>query len=280
MIELSDEISGKFSGADIFDQVMALEGEVFRAKEGRRTLMFKHGGQEYFAKIHSGIGWREVWKNLSQLRCPIVDASNEWKAVELLERVGVATVEIVGRGRRGVNPAKIESFVIMRALDERVEVEDFLKDFGGLVGAMRLILKRKIVYKVADAARKMHHAGINHRDFYLCHFHILERDWSGWTPDEDFRLPLIDLHRAQIRNKVPRRWLVKDLGALLFSAIDCEISDRDIVGFLRVYIGPHWRVQLRGESGLWLAVVRRAAKFYQRHRGKPMRLPGVFRYLV
>lgn len=280
MIELSDEIRSKVSGPDIFDQVMALNGDVYRAKEGRRTLMFEHHGRQYFAKIHSGIGWGEIWKNLSQLRYPILDASSEWKAVEALEDIGVATVKIVGRGKRGINPAKIQSFVIMRALDERVEVEDFLKDLGGLTGPRRSILKREIVRKVADAARKMHHAGINHRDFYLCHFHILERDWSEWLPGEDFRLPLIDLHRAQIRNKVPRRWLVKDLGALLFSAIDCNISDRDIVSFLRVYIGPHWRKRLGDESGFWLAVLNRAGKFYQRHRGKRMRLPGVFRHLV
>jgi len=279
MIEIADELCDKFAGVNAFDQVMALDGDVYRAKEGRRTLLFKHGGREYFAKIHSGVGWKEIWKNLSSLRLPIVDASNEWVAVDLLESVGVDTVKIVGKGSRGGNPAKIESFVIMRALDERVEVEDFLKDFGGVSGPKRLKLKRKIIRHVADSARRMHGAGMNHRDFYLCHFHILEQDWSRWDNESEFCLPLIDLHRAQIRDEVPRRWLVKDLGALVFSAIDCELSDRDWVAFLRVYLGADWKTQLRKKAGLWLAVMVRAAKFYRKHRGVDPEFPGVFNHL-
>lgn len=279
MFELAEELQGLVKGDDAFDQVMSLDGEIYRAKEGRRTLLFEHKGREYFAKIHRGIGWREIWKNLSGFRLPITDASNEWLAVDLLERAGVETVKIVGKGSRGANPAQIESFVIMRALDERVELEDFLKDFGGLTGSGRLRLKRKLVRKVADAARRMHGAGMNHRDFYLCHFHIMQRDWTGDESAEEIHLPLIDLHRAQIRPQVPRRWLVKDLGALLFSAVDCEINDRDLLAFLREYLGADWKLQLQNHAGIWQDVVRRAESFYQRHRGQPMPLPGVFAHL-
>jgi len=280
MIELADELKDRFSEANTFDEVMALEGDVYRAKEGRRTLLFEHGGREYFAKIHSGIGWGEIWKNLTRFRLPVTDASNEWKAVDLLEKSGVETVQIVGKGVRGSNPAKIESFVIMRALDERVEVEDFLKDFGGLTGPGRLRLKRNIIRKVADAAKRMHGAGMNHRDFYLCHFHIKDREWTGDESEDEIRLPLIDLHRAQIRDSVPRRWLVKDLGALLFSAIDCEITDRDWVAFLKVYLGPDWKKELRENEVLWRGVILRAKKFYGRHRGKTPTFPGVFEALL
>lgn len=277
MIELSAEMRDKFSGADAFDQVMALEGEVYRAKEGRRTLLFEHGGEEYFAKIHHGIGWGEIWKNLTSFRLPVTDASNEWQAVDLLEKSGVATVKIVGKGTRGVNPAKRESFVIMEALTERVEVEDFLKEIPHSLSPERqLALKRAIIRQVADAARRMHGAGMNHRDFYLCHFHIIDRDWSSWTPDEPLRLPLIDLHRAQIRASVPHRWLAKDLGALLFSALDCPITDRDLVAFLRVYLGADWKQQLETEATLWTDVVKRAKGFYRKHRGRDAQLPGAF----
>lgn len=280
MIELSAAMRERFSGADAFDQVMALEGEVYRAKEGRRTLLFHHAGREYFAKIHHGIGWGEIWKNLSSFRMPVTDASNEWKAAEVLEKAGVETVKIVGKGTRGANPASRESFVIMEALAERVEVEDFLKEMGDLPGDTRLALKRAIVRKVADAARRMHSAGVNHRDFYLCHFHILGRDWSQWRRGEEFRLPLLDLHRAQIRAGVPRRWLVKDLGALLFSAVDCPVTDRDLVAFLRGYLGADWKRQVLGDAPLWKGVVRRASGFYRRHRGRDASLPGVFGRLV
>ena len=276
MIELSAEMRDKFPGANAFEQVMALDGEVYRAKEGRRTLLFEYEGREYFAKIHHGIGWGEIWKNLSSFRLPVTDASNEWKAVNLLEKEGVATVKIVGKGMRGSNPAKRESFVIMEALEERVEVEDFLKQMHHLSVVQRLALKREIITTVADAARRMHEGGMNHRDFYLCHFHIMDRDWSEWKEGDGIRLPLLDLHRAQIRAKVPERWLVKDLGALLFSAIDCNITDRDIVMFLKVYLGDQWRERLQSDVKLWQGVIRRATGFYKKHRGESARLPGVF----
>lgn len=276
MIELSKEMLEKFPGPDAFGSVMAMEGELYRAKEGRRTIRFAHNGRDYFAKIHHGIGWGEVVKNLASFRLPVIDASNEWRAVRLLERAKVATVRIVGKGVRGMNPAKRESFVIMEALDERIEVEDFLKEMGQLPQRTRLALKRAIVRRVADAARRMHGAGMNHRDFYLCHFHIMERDWSAWRIGEPFNLPLLDLHRSQIRRIVPQRWLVKDLGALLFSAIDCGITDRDIITFLRAYLGDGWKQRLNDDAELWRSVVRRAGSFYQRHRGKEMRMPGVF----
>ena len=51
-----------------FDEVMAVDGKEYRAKEGRRTVSFFCEGEEYFAKVHRGIGWGEIWKNLSQLK--------------------------------------------------------------------------------------------------------------------------------------------------------------------------------------------------------------------
>ena len=273
MIELAAEIRDKFSGADAFEQVMALEGDVYRAKEGRRTLLFTHHGKEYFAKIHHGIGWGEIWKNLMSFRMPVIDASNEWKAVDVLEKVGVPTVKIVGKGVRGKNPARRESFVIMEALHERIEVEDFLKELHVTCSPQKgFLLKRAILHRVAGSAKRMHEAGMNHRDFYLCHFHILEKDWSQWVPGDPFNLPLLDLHRAQIRERVPHRWLAKDLGALLFSAIDCGITDRDIIRFLRVYHGVKWRKHLEDNTAMWRAVAKRAAQFYQKHRNKALQL--------
>lgn len=277
MLEISPELHDRFN--DSFDAVMDLEGEIFRAKEGRRTLSFKHQGKEYFAKIHRGIGWREIIKNLVSFKLPVVDASNEWKAVDLLESVDVATVKIVGKGVRGSNPATRESFVIMRALDERVEVEDFLNDLASIAGSNKWALKRKIITQVADSARRMHGAGMNHRDFYLCHFHIIERspdDWKSWKEDDELRLPLLDLHRAQIRATVPKRWLIKDLGALYYSALDAGITSRDVVLFLKTYLGDDWRKQCQRDISFWRSVSNRASGFYQKHRKKPAPLPAAF----
>ena len=56
-------------------------------------------------------------------------------------------------------------------------------------------------------ARRMHDAGINHRDFYICHFHLDELSLQ----EQETRCYLIDLHRAQIRERTPRRWRIRTL---------------------------------------------------------------------
>ena len=45
-------------------------GDVYRDKEGRRTLRIHHGGRSFFLKLHAGVGWPEIFKNLLQGRLP------------------------------------------------------------------------------------------------------------------------------------------------------------------------------------------------------------------
>jgi heptose I phosphotransferase len=91
----------------------------------------------------------------------------------------------------------------------------------------------------------MHQGGVNHRDFYLCHF-LLHLDPPP-TP-EHFRLSLIDLHRAQLRARTPRRWRDKDLAALYFSVLDIGLTKRDLLRFLAAYFARPLRLLLREEA--------------------------------
>lgn len=250
-----------------FDEVMAVDGKEYRAKEGRRTVSFFCEGEEYFAKVHRGIGWGEIWKNLSQLKKPVVDASNEWLAADLLHEIGVDTITVVGRGLRDGNPATRDSFVLMEALAERGTVEELLKK------ERDVRLRRMVTRKVATSAGRMHRVGMNHRDFYLCHFHAPDRDWSQWGGEDDFVLPVMDLHRAQLRKRVPRRWLVKDLGALFYSALDCGISRGEVFLFLKTYLGENWKEEFRADRKFWDAVIVRGRKFYRKHCGSDPVLP-------
>ena len=45
-----------------------LSGEVFRDVADRRTLRVEIGRRGYFAKLHFGVGWAEILKNLLTLR--------------------------------------------------------------------------------------------------------------------------------------------------------------------------------------------------------------------
>jgi hypothetical protein len=111
---------------------------------------------------------------------------------------------------------------------------------------------------------------LNHRDFYLCHFLVRDRDWTKWTPDDRLDLVLIDLHRVQRRESVPERWLVKDLGGLLFSAMDAGLTRRDLLRFITTYRQGPWREVLKRESAFWRKVRDNALKLYDTiHRREP-----------
>jgi heptose I phosphotransferase len=107
----------------------------------------------------------------------------------------------------------------------------------------------------------MHEGGVNHRDFYICHF-LLHLEPSPTATD--FKLSLIDLHRAQVRPKTPRRWRDKDLSALYFSALGIGMTQRDFLRFLRVYFDCPLRDVLRDEAGLLEHLNREAAHLQRR----------------
>ena len=107
----------------------------------------------------------------------------------------------------------------------------------------------------------MHRAGVNHRDCYICHF-LLHTD-KPVTAD-DFRLSVIDLHRAQVRSQLPMRWRNKDLAALYFSVLDIGLTRRDKLRFLRGYFQQPLRQTFSAERSLLAWLERKAEALYAR----------------
>ncbi|MCB1678172.1 MAG: lipopolysaccharide core heptose(I) kinase RfaP [Halioglobus sp.] len=242
----------------------AAPGDVYRHREGRKTLRCHWRGRPFFLKLHSGIGWREIAKNLLQLRAPVLGAANEYRAVRALERLGVDTLSVAAYACRGRNPATRQSLLLSDELVGTVSLEEYCADWASAPPPPDIRLR--LLCKLADTARRMHGAGINHRDFYLCHFHLDPATLERPRP----RCHLIDLHRAQLRRCVPRRWRVKDLAGLYFSAMDCGLSRRDVLRFIRHYSAGGLRAALGEQAGLWRDVERRALQLYRRdHRREP-----------
>ena len=242
---LEEPFRSLWASEDPFSAVEALEGQVFRELEGRRTLRNEVAGRGYFVKIHRGIGWGEIFKNLLSLRLPVLGAQNEWQAIRRLQELGIDSMHAVAFGRRGSNPARQLSFIVTEELTPTVSLEDYCLGWANNPPAVRL--KRALIRCVADSARRMHQGGVNHRDLYLCHF-LLHLDPKP-TP-ESFRLSLIDLHRAQLRARTPRRWRDKDLAALYFSVLDIGLTKRDLLCFLAAYFVRPLRLLLREEAPL------------------------------
>lgn len=261
---LSDRIARAWQGKDPFAIVRTQSGDIYRELEGRRTLRFELAGEAFFLKVHQGIGWLEVIKNLIQLRLPIVGASNEWQAINRLHEIGVHTMTAVGYGRRGVNPATLLSFIITEELRDTLSLEDMCERWPAQPPGFAF--KQAVIKQVAEIAKRIHEHGINHRDFYLCHFLADVSCGEENLNAENLTLYLVDLHRAQLRRKTPLRWIIKDLGGLYFSALDIGLTSRDVWRFMRYYSGKSLR-ELQSERDFWLKVKARARHIQVRYRG-------------
>jgi len=259
---LRDDLAVAWHGADPFAHVAQLDGEIYRDVAARRTFRFEAAGRGYFAKVHFGVGWREILKNLLLLRRPVVDASNEYEACLLLPRYGVPTPAPAAFGVRGLNPASRLSFIVCDELTDHVSLATLTRDWHSMPPAPSF--KRQLIRAVAEITRAMHRAGVVHRDYYLYHLLLDQRALESGR----VALSLIDLHRAQLHGRIPRGLLVKDLGALLFWCLDLPLTARDVLRFVRAYEGRPLRLALDENGVFWARVRRRAIALYRKGKRK------------
>ena len=263
LVFIDESLRSAWAGRDPFEAVEALQGEVFRELEARRTLRTEIAGRACFVKIHRGVGWSEIFKNLVSLRLPVLGAGNEYRAIRRLEQLGVDTMHALAYGERGVNPAARHSFIVTEELAPTISLEDYCRDWPK--APPPVALKRALIKRVAEMAGRMHRGGVNHRDFYICHF-LLHLDPPPSAAE--FKLSLIDLHRAQLRAKTPPRWLEKDLSSLYFSALKIGLTRRDFLRFLKGYFEKPLREVLKNEKVMLACLVLEARRLQERYLRK------------
>ena len=232
--------------ADPIAWLEARAGRVHRDLPSRRTFEFEHAGARWFAKIHLGVGERELLKNLLVGRLPVFGAEAERAAIACLDAAGLPTLALAAFGMRSdLLPTRRRSFLVTRAIEHDETLDDRVR-------AVTLTPRerRARIRALAALVRQMHDAGVNHRDLYLVHVLLTIHG-----------LRLIDLHRAQVRSTVPRRWRAKDLAALAFSArATGRLSAADERRFVACYVsGP-----LRVDAKFWREVERRAQRMARR----------------
>ena len=259
---LDDFFADQWRAKDPFVAVDEISGEIFRKVKNRRTLRFECGGRSFFLKSHGGVGWHEIFKNLFSFKLPVLGAGNEFRAIRKLERLGIPTMYCAAYGERGGNPAHRKSFIVTGDLGCIPSLEDICGKWQASPPDPRF--KRALIDRVAKTSRVLAVNGMNHRDYYLCHF--LMREGEG-----EFTLHLIDLHRMEIRRKIPYRYLIKDLGGLWFSAMDAALSRTDVLRFVAAYSGRSLREELALNGKLWRDVARVGDKLYLKVHNRPPR---------
>lgn len=203
-------------------------GQLVTLQRGRTVTRLELNGRAFYLKRNQ-FNWREFIKTLLHLRLPPRNAVTEWKNISAIKRIGIPTLKPIAMGEKRLSGLEIASFILTEELYGAEPLEKVIPSkLSGELSDGNRKWKYSILRRVAQIARRMHANGMCHQDFYLGHLF--------WTPDDT--LYLIDLQRVVNRSKLPRRYIVKDLGQLNFSA-DCvgNISRTDRMRFLLLYLG-------------------------------------------
>jgi heptose I phosphotransferase len=210
------------SGLDTLEHIMAIPGStVMRQAPGRITVRVElPGGLVFYLKRHTH---------------PSAQAGTagvrEWDNIEALNALGISCPVLVAAGSGTLNGSPC-SFLITAAIPDAIPLDDYLRQLYDAHGDETIWReKRELISKLAELARKLHHHGFHHKDFYLCHMFVNHK-----TPMAE-PLTLIDLQRLGRTRFFRRRWIVKDLAALNYSATPDFTTATDRLRFVMVYLG-------------------------------------------
>ena len=225
-----ESLLGREGLASFDDFMQTAKGEVLGHRVGRTrrriTLDGAAGPVVFYLKQYHGA--QCLARLVGVLGKKTSPGRRELNNIISIERAGLATVRAAAVGEAGPRDG---SFILLEELSGYQPLHEFLKDFLTEAEEPNVLrTKRELIRAVARLTRKMHRAGIVHRDFYLCHIFV--------RPDEPAQsLRLIDLQRVRRRRKVSLYGMVKDLAALNYSADHPGISRTDKMRFVCEYFG-------------------------------------------
>lgn len=224
-----------------FREIMATsDGRRLRALKDRENwrldLAHPSGVQGAFLKKHHGrsLGsWLRAKFNLG----PGATAGRvEARNIARLSRAGIAAMRLIAFGEQLHCDGTLESFVLTEELTGYLQLDQFIKQRFAPIADLEPHSEqhdqwRTLIAQVAELASKFHRMGYNHRDLYCCHFFIKEP-----RPGQ-FLVNLIDLQRVEHRARWRRRWIVKDLAQLAYSAPREFVTCRQKLLFMKRYLG-------------------------------------------
>lgn len=246
------------NGLDTFAAVMQRTGFMMRSVPGRSTVrieLLAGAGNlraAYLKRYEPAyLRWWE-WA-LRWLRWPGVtdEARHEWDMLLALRRHGFLTAEPLALGQQPVAGVVRRSFLLTAEIAGGIAAHEYVRKLDA--GARRAFARQ-----VGDLTRRLHHTGFIHKDYYLNHVLVVESSATSEAP----ALFLIDLQRVQGPGRFSRRWYVKDLAALGYSAQLAGATRADCLAFYHTYAGR--KVQGPADRRLLRAVLRRVAALHRR----------------
>lgn len=232
------EASGLLEGTRVFD------GQFDSVKATLKTRQTLRAGDFYIKRYLVDVETSKRWFAASFASM----AEREWAVLHRLAEADIPSIEPAALIHDTEGGQIKRACLITRALPDTETLEE-----ADRTPAQR----RTLATRVGEMLRDMHDAGVNHRDCYLVHWRVTDED----------RLFITDLNRADIRGRVGRRWRVKDLAALLFSAQGHTTTTERARAF-KAYLGGR---PLRKFAGLMRAVERKAARMARHTQRKVSR---------
>ncbi|NUQ63935.1 MAG: hypothetical protein HUU20_15765 [Pirellulales bacterium] len=228
------------SGLKEFDAVMGIsEGRCLRALKDRENWRLElhhphHTPRGAFLKKHHIRTWTSWLRARIGAEPGDTAGRVEARNVRRLTADGIAVMGLIAYGEQLHRNGRLESFVLTEELTGYTPLDHLLpKRFPPLseYPQRRDRDLRTLVRQIAQIARRFHESGYNHRDLYCGHFFVKE------GAPGSFDIKLIDLQRVQHRRHFRRRWIVKDLAQLAWSASREHIRCSDRMAFMREYLG-------------------------------------------
>jgi heptosyltransferase-2 len=177
----------------------------------------------------------------------------EFTTASRLRAFGIKTPKTICYGEQWAGLFEKRSFIITEKIRDAESLERRLPDhFAEEATDRNLQLTRAFITQLADFVKKFHETGYRHRDLYFAHiFHT-----------DDGKFYLIDLARAFKPLVLGRRFQIKDIAQLHYSAPGRYFSKTDRMRFYLRYSG---RETLSREDKLFIRKVVRKAKRMARH---------------
>ena len=165
----------------------------------------------------------------------------------------IDTPKVIAYGGQWSGVFEKRSFIITQKLEKAEALERRLPDcFYEHPNNKKLKQRRRFIEELADFAKLFHKTGFCHRDFYLAH---IFRSNTG-------QLFLIDLQRAFKPIMLGRRFRVKDIAQLYYSAPGKYFTRADRMRFYLRYTG---KTKLTWTDRMFIHDIKTRARRMARH---------------
>jgi heptosyltransferase-2 len=181
------------------------------------------------------------------------EALRELDAVNKLTERGINTPQVIAYGEQRNAFFETRSFIITEKIPKAESLERKLPDcFEAPATIERLKQQRNFVTQIATFIKKFHETNYRHRDLYLSHIFYGE---SG-------KFYLIDLARVFKPILMRKRFQIKDIAQIYYSAPGTRFSKTDRMRFYMTYVGQS---KLRRKDKVFIRKVMNKAERMARH---------------